>query len=75
MYFYHELRGLGLGSRLLEICLDAARTMNYNQCYLETVIRMQKAAKLYVKYGFIPIDKPLGNTGHSGCDAQYILNL
>lgn len=75
MYFYHELRGLGLGSRLLEICLDAARKMNYNQCYLETVIRMQKAAKLYLKYGFMPIDKPLGSTGHSGCDAQYILNL
>ena len=36
--------------------------------YLETVTSMTTAAQVYRKYGFAPIDGPLGATGHSGCD-------
>lgn len=68
MYFMAELRGSGLGSRLLEIILDAARQAGYTTCYLETMDNMGKARQLYLKYGFEPIKNPLGNTGHSSCN-------
>lgn len=75
MYFYEEIRGLGLGSYLLRLCLDKARELGYTQCYLETVERMDKAKLLYLKYGFKPIDHAVGTCGHQGCDSQYILDL
>ncbi len=75
MYFYPELRGLGLGKKLLIQCLDAARELGYEQCYLETVVRMEKANVLYQKMGFRRLENAMGCTGHSGCDAWYVLKL
>jgi len=68
MYFLDELRGAGLGTQLLEILLEAARDAGYSSCYLETMDNMSKARKLYLKYGFKPIENPLGNTGHGSCN-------
>ena len=69
MYFRPALRGLGLGSRLLELILEAARDAGYRRCYLETLERMQEARKLYARHGFEAIEQPLGCTGHSGCNS------
>lgn len=68
MYFTADVRGAGLGSRLLEIILDSARQAGYTSCYLETIDSMDKARQLYLKYGFESINKPLGNTGHGSCN-------
>jgi putative acetyltransferase len=75
MYFLHEARGLGLGQKVLEACLQAAKTKGYRFCYLETFNTMTKAMKLYEKAGFKKIDGPLGNTGHFACDRFYLLQL
>ncbi len=75
MYFLSEIRGQGLGRRLVLECLDAARSLGYQKCYLETVERMQRANILYQKLGFRRLDNALGCTGHSSCDAWYVLNL
>jgi len=75
MYFLPELRGIGLGARLLAVILAAARRAGYRRCYLETLGTMSDARQLYLKHGFEPIDEPLGNTGHSGCNAWMIRNL
>jgi putative acetyltransferase len=75
MYVLPEGRGQGWGKRLLEICLQAARKKGYDTCYLETVNRMQAAQHLYRAFGFIPLDGPLGQTGHNSCDAWYALKL
>ena len=75
MYFLPDLRGLGLGKKLLLQCLDAARQLNYQQCYLETVERMHTANLLYQKMGFKKLESAMGCTGHSGCDAWYVLDL
>ena len=75
MYFLSELRGLGLGTKLLAVILDAARTAGYRRCYLETLGNMADARRLYLKHGFEPIDGPLGNTGHSGCNSWMIRDL
>lgn len=75
MYFLPELRGRGIGQRLLQECLAAARERGYRRCYLETRAGMEAAQKLYLRTGFKPTCQPLGTTGHSACDRLYLLEL
>ncbi len=75
MYFLPGLRGTGTGTRLLGMILDSAREAGYRRCYLETIAAMGQARKLYRSFGFTDLDKPLGNTGHSGCNQHMILEL
>ena len=67
MYFKSELRGLGVGTKLLNICLDEAAGAGFRFCYLETMDNMRQAQRLYGKHGFKYRDEPMGNTGHSSC--------
>lgn len=75
MYLDPSARGSGLGRTLLDACLQGAREAGYQRCYLETLDHMTAARKLYEAYGFRRIDKPLGATGHFGCDAWYERSL
>ena len=75
MYFLTEARGLGLGRELLRRALDSARAAGYRRCYLETLKNMDRARRLYASFGFRPISRPEGNTGHSVCDIWYVLDL
>ncbi|SNR35244.1 GNAT family N-acetyltransferase [Flavobacterium sp. ov086] len=67
MYFLPETRGLGIGSKMMEKCLDEARNFGFEKCYIETMPFMHAAQKLYKKSGFEYLDAPLGNTGHCSC--------
>ena len=75
MYFLPECRGLGLGTKLMEMCLGKAVLFGYKYCYLETMHYMESAQKLYKKSGFQNIDGPIGNTGHTSCPVWMIKNL
>jgi putative acetyltransferase len=75
MYFLPEARGLGLGQRMLDGCLAAARGFGFTRCYLETLATMGEAARLYERNGFVRIAAPLGHTGHFGCDRWYVRRL
>ncbi len=75
MYFLPKLRGLGAGSQLIRRCIDAAREYGYRQCYLETLTGMNSAQALYEKTGFKRIDRPMGATGHFGCNRFYLLDF
>ena len=75
MYFYPGCRGLGLGRRLLDQCLFEARIAGYEKMYIETLDSMERARKLYDKFGFIRLSAPLGETGHHGCNLWYIKDL
>jgi putative acetyltransferase len=75
MYFYSEVRGLGLGQELITRCLAAARALGFRRCYLETLNAMKQARALYRRNGFTPLKRPEGNTGHFSCDAYYELDL
>lgn len=67
MYFLPEIRGLGLGTQMMEKCLQSAKEFGYTLCYLETMPYMEAAQKLYRKSGFDYIDAPMGCTGHVAC--------
>lgn len=71
MYLLPAGRGRGLGRRLLETCLDAARRHGFATCYLETLGNMDDARRLYLAQGFEPTGEAWGATGHHGCDAWY----
>lgn len=75
MYFRPEVRGLGLGKRLLQLCLDEAVKLGYSQIYLETIEQMHAARGLYEHLGFMRLDHPMGNTGHFSCDLFYLRRL
>lgn len=75
MYLLPSARGLGAGARLVETCLDAARGMGYRTCYLETLAQMDRARDLYERFGFLPLEAPMGDTGHFGCNRWYALSL
>jgi len=75
MYFLPALRGLGAGAALIGACLQAARKLGYQQCYLETLTGMDAAQRLYEKHGFRRIPAALGATGHFSCDKFYLLDL
>ncbi len=72
MYFFPELRGHGLGQKMVATCLEKAKELGYRRCYLETVDRMVQANRLYQKMGFEKICNPMGATGHCGCDTWYM---
>ena len=75
MYFMPEVRGIGLGSKMMDICLQKAREFGFEQCYLETLPYMQDARKLYRKAGFKDLDAPMGDTGHYSCNLWMLKKL
>ena len=75
MYFLPNIRGKGIGSNLITKCLDFAKKSQYNLCYIETMYNMIDAQNLYKKNGFVYIDHPMGDTGHSSCPVWMTLHL
>lgn len=75
MYFLPEARGSGAGAAMMARCLDAARSLGFTRCYLETLTGMDAAMRLYERSGFHRIDGPMGATGHGGCNKFYLLDL
>ncbi len=75
MYFLDAARGKGLGSQMMDACINAATDFGFEQCYLETMPYMKDAQKLYKKSGFEYIDAPMGNTGHFSCPVWMLKTL
>ncbi|WP_299251528.1 GNAT family N-acetyltransferase [uncultured Aquimarina sp.] len=75
MYFLPEARGKGIGSKMMNKCLEFAKEQGFTKCYLETMPYMKDARKLYGKVGFASLDAPMGDTGHYSCQAWMIKEL
>jgi len=75
MYFSPEVRGLGLGRKMISLCLEKAKEFNFEKCYLETMTYMEAAQGLYKKNGFEYIDGPLGDTGHYSCPVHMLKDI
>ncbi|MEO9570565.1 MAG: GNAT family N-acetyltransferase [Polaribacter sp.] len=75
MYFLPIARGKGLGTKMISKCLEKAKEIGFENCYLETMPYMKAAVKLYKKYGFTDLEKPMGNTCHYSCNVWMIKEL
>lgn len=71
MYFAKELRGRGLGKKVLQTMIDRARELGFKRVYLETNTVLKEAVALYRKFGFVETAEK-----HSArCNQAFILNL
>jgi putative acetyltransferase len=75
MYLKPEARGRGVGTLLLDACLDAARRFWFVRCYAETIAEMDQALKLYARNGFVNLPGALGSTGHTHNDRWLVRSL
>jgi putative acetyltransferase len=75
MYLRADARGRGIGDKLLERCLAAAKQFLFVRCYLETVTQMQAALEFYGKHGFRDLQAPIGRTGHEHNDRWMMRSL
>ncbi|GLS91378.1 N-acetyltransferase [Psychromonas marina] len=75
LFLLSTTRGLGLGKKLTQTCLDYAKDSGYSECYLDTLSNMKAAIALYEKMGFEHLDKPLQGTIHGGCDIWMLKSL
>ena len=54
LYLNEELRGMGLGKKLVELIINDAKQIGYLKMRLDTIKeKMPKAVDLYYKFGFI----------------------
>jgi putative acetyltransferase len=72
MYFVAEIRGIGLGRRVLERAVDHALRLGYQSIVLETISVLKDAIRLYTRFGFVPME-----TEHVSArvDQAYMLDL
>ena len=75
MYFKPSVRGQGIGTRLLEKCLQTAVEFRFEACYLETMPYMKAAQSLYLRYGFEYLEGSMGDTGHTVCPVWMLKKL
>ena len=75
LYLHKDARGTGLGKQLLNTAMQWAKENGYTQVYLESMPELSKAVTIYENVGFQRINKPLGNSGHCGCDIWMVKNL
>ncbi|SIQ49842.1 GNAT family N-acetyltransferase [Pontibacter lucknowensis] len=74
-YLAAEARGKGIGNRLMQQSIAAARELGYTQLYLESFPELAKAVSMYEKAGFRPIAHALGNSGHYACNIWMLKDL
>ena len=57
LFVVPEFRGRGVGSRLLDEVISRARRLNWRGVELEVVAGHERAAALYLRCGFVPVDR------------------
>ena len=75
LFLLPKSRGLGIGKKLIEGCLEYATCKGYKKCYLDTLSSMTQAIGLYEKLGFQHLSEPLEGTIHGGCDIWMLKDL
>ena len=75
MYYLPTARGRGIGTDMIQQCLQTAAKFGFEACYLETMPFMKAAQKLYVRNGFAYIEGPMGDTGHFSCPVHMLKKL
>ena len=74
-YLHKDFRGTGIGRKLMEKSIRFAGEMGYKSIYIESLPEFSTAVSIYEKQGFEYLEKPLGNSGHSGCNLWMLKQL
>ncbi|WP_276498085.1 GNAT family N-acetyltransferase [Pontibacter litorisediminis] len=74
-YLTAEARGKGVGNKLMQESIAAAKALGYKQLYLESFPELAKAVSMYEKAGFRPLPQALGNSGHYACTIWMLKEL
>ncbi|WP_321997085.1 GNAT family N-acetyltransferase [Draconibacterium orientale] len=74
-YLMAKARGKGLGTRLMQKSIGSAKELGFAEIYIETLPEFDNAVSMYERAGFERLEKPLGNSGHTGCDIWMIKKL
>jgi putative acetyltransferase len=75
MYLHPKYREKGIGRILIEECISFAKSKSFENIYLETMPELIAALKVYEKLGFQYLSKPMGSSGHFGCDLWMLKKL
>ena len=71
-----ELTGQGAGYRFVAAILRHAYQQFWSAQQRMTVATFnERAMHLYEKFGFEPLEAPMGNTGHHACNGWYAKEL
>ena len=57
LYVLPEMRGSGLGKKLVELIIEEAAGIGYKEIILDTLPFLKEAIEMYKKYGFYEIDR------------------
>ncbi len=74
-YVNKNFRGKGIGKMLMEKSIEFAKNAGFKSIYIESLPEFSTAVSIYEKQGFTYLEKPLGNSGHSGCNLWMIKHL
>lgn len=74
-YLPASSRGKGIGKALMEKSIESAIEFGYTEIYLESLPEYSKAVSIYERNGFITLDKPLGESGHTTCTVWMLKKL
>lgn len=74
-YLAASARGKGVGNKLMQQSIAAARELGYKQLYLESFPELARAVSMYEKAGFRPLPNALGNSGHYACTIWMLKEL
>lgn len=74
-YLSAKARGKGIGKSLMEKSIESARELGYTELYLESLPEFSNAVSIYEKQGFLKLDQPLGESGHTTCNIWMLKKL
>ena len=75
LYLSADARGKGIGNELMQKSIESAKKTGYTHLYLESFPDLSKAVSLYVKNGFMHLEKPLGCSEHYACTIWMVKKL
>jgi putative acetyltransferase len=65
MYLKQEICGMGIGDRVMEMCLLKEMEFGFKKIYLEFRTELVNAIGPYTKHGFKRLSSPIGANGHT----------
>lgn len=74
-YLPKQARGKGIGKELMGKSIESAKEFGFTEIYIESLPQYSKAISIYERQGFVKLDQPLGESGHTTCNIWMLKKL